>query len=264
MKYFCLLLCVFCFAFPCMADDTDGTYSIFFEDFEYKFPPDSWNLVKTNPNHTWEKVNSAAEGEISAWGRDYFAYVHGNSEELYDESLITTNIINKYNESCFVDFGLVCEPDFLYQDDFDLSIDLSINYNSAENPSWTTLASLKNENSDALLNCDPVTSGTDLWRHNETMPDIVANEFWLRFRYSGTSGTGVGLDHIYVSCINEHSGPDYGNYGDDDTPDDDSDKKKEEDCNCGLTFHDPAAPLAFFMVLIGIVSLLISKRRFHL
>ena len=264
MKYITLLLCVFYFAYPCLAnDDVDNTYSVIYEYFEDVFPPPGWELVQTNQDHTWEKVESAANGKITAFGEKYFAYVHGDQGILYDESLITSKIINGFDEHCFVELELVCEPGFSLEMDFNLAIDISTNYDVSDNHTWKTLSSLKKIETDSLLNCDPVTGGMILWRGNKTLT-FNEEEFWIRFRYTGTSGTGVGLDHIYVTCNYNHATHNGGNNSDDDddeTPEKDSDNTKEDDCNCGLSFHDPAAPLALLMVLIGCGALLISRRR---
>ena len=264
IKHVLLILCVFCFAYPCLAnDDVDNTYSIIYEDFEEFFPPLGWKLVRTNQNHTWEKVESAANGEILAWGENYFAYVHGPKNEFYDESLITSKIINGFDENCFVEFELVCEPGFSLEMDFNLAIDISANYDVSDNPTWKTLSSLKMIDAASLIDCDPVTGGNHLWRGNDTLT-FNEEEFWIRFRYTGTSGTGVGLDHVYVTCNYNHATHNGGSNSDDDddeTPEKNSDDKKEDDCNCGLSFHDPAAPLALIMILIGCGALLISRRR---
>ena len=271
VKYILLLFFFICCVTLCQANDSDGTYSIFYEDFEEHFPPPGWILDQTNQNHTWEKVESAANGKIVTWDQNFFTYVHGSNNEDYDESLITSKIINSYDEICFVQLELVCEPGFNIESDFDLSIDISTNYDSPNEPEWNTLASLKNDSIDARLDCNPVFGSNYLFRTNVTS-NFNRSEFWIRFNYFGTVGTGLGLDHIHVYCIDKGGGGNDGNNGidiDDDTPEEDSDNinssdsddKNENECNCGLSFHDPAAPLALFMVIVGFGALLFSRRR---
>ena len=238
-------------------------YPILYEPFEDIFPPLGWKLVRTNQKHTWEKVESAEKGKILAWGENYFVYVHGPSNDFYDESLITSKIINGFDENCFVEFELVCEPYFSLEMDFNLAIDISTNFDGSDNPTWKTLSSLKKNDTDSLLNCDPVTGGMMLWRGNKTLT-FNEEEYWIRLRYTGTSGTGVGLDSIHVLCKYNHAAHNGGSNSDDDddeTPEKNSDDKKEDDCNCGLSLHNPAAPLALLMILIGCGALLVSRRR---
>ena len=249
------------YPFSVLSDDENGEHYIFWEPFEDDFPPFGWTHISKNIQHTWQKVKSAANGQITDYTTgNYFVYVSGSENEIYDEILITHKISNSNGESCGVYLDIACEPGYSLKDDFNFAIYISYDYEDSYNANWEYLTSLNSKDHDKFLKCNTYSN---YWQFNKTDKVIDNNVFWLQFKYNGTSGTGIAIDNIHVNCEWADYNGDYGN-DDDDTPADDSDDTKEEDCNCGLTFHDPAAPLALLMVLIGVVSLLISKRRFHL
>ena len=93
------------------------------------------------------------------------------------------------------------------------------------------------------------------------MHNFLKKDFRLGFRYTGKSGTGVALDNVAILCMEKDGKTPDGDYEDDSPPADNADGNEKNNQNCGLTFHDPAAPLALFMLLVGFVALLISRSR---
>ena len=225
------------------------------EDFEDVFPPEGWTVESINEYYSWRQVNSAADGNLTdVFDGQYFAYVGGSSDQIYEESIITSKIEISYDGVSNFNFYFAIDPFYSFSDDFDLSVEKTTHINSPSDNSWSLIGSIKNKQDDIKYHLQ-----SSDWYYGFSMVFKNSSSFLLRFKYNSFSGIGLALDHIQV----EHKGYSPGGYDDDDenvNPKKDSDDK-EEDCNCGLSFHDPAAPLALLMVLVGCGALLISRRK---
>ena len=227
------------------------------EDFEGVFPPEGWSVESANQDNTWRQINSAADGNLTdIFDGQYFAYVGGPTDQVYEESIITSNIKIPGSGDCKIDFYFAYDPAYSLTDDFDLSVEISHGVDSSDINNWTMIGSIKE-----VTDIFHFHSAQNDWYNGSTMWFYIGSSFSLRFKYTSSSGIGFALDNIYVQCLGSgHSGV----IDDDDDNENtkkDSNSNKEEDCNCGLTFHDPAAPLALLMVLVGCGALLISRRR---
>lgn len=226
-----------------ISDEVDEPdFLIFSKYFQEEFPPKGWSLVSTNKEHTWEKVNSIEEvtfvNQLTRY--PYFIYVGGPPGEVYDEILISPVFESEERGECRINVRMACISDFSYEDDFNLRLDINYYFGTDPSTTWETLLSIKGDTDNFY--CEP---NKDYWTENPTKAFTPTLAFQIRLRYSGTSGTGVAVAFVFSDCYKNRE---------------DTNNKKYTN-NCGLTFHDPAAPLALLMVLVGCGALLISRRR---
>ena len=239
---------------------------ILWSDFNDQFPPEGWILKSFHPFDTWKQVVSAASNQIQPLGpySDKFVYVSGKSDELHNEFLISEKIIieSKYedcNTNIYITSDIAVTDE--YGVDFNLILEVSYDFDDAENPSWINIVTYNVNN--FFSNCDEdsyFSNPGDIWCRIELDNEFEKKPFRIGFRYTGKAGTGVGFDKFSIRCTDtSYSSDDEDD--EDSTPHEKSMKEKDDDCNCGLSFNDPAVPLALIMILIGCGALLISQRR---
>lgn len=235
------------------------------EKFDDDFPPEGWILSPFHPLNTWKQEISVEDGQIRSLGEypDKFVYVSGKNDELYNELLISANINkdSKY-EACKIGITLASEVMLYdeYDDDFSLVLEVSYDYDYSDIPQWTEVKTFDAYNINTNCGDDfPGNDPYDRWCKQSKNYIFKENSFRIGIRYTGKSGTGVGIDRFYLSCLDTSYSPDE---KDKEKQSEVVSKSQNEDGNiCGIVFHDPVAPLALIMVLIGCGALLVSRRQ---
>ena len=267
-SYSVILLFLFIFPLPSKSDEMPLPGPFFsVADFEDEFPPEGWKILTKTGNHLWEKTDSVVGWEIIE-SNSYFASIGQKELEPFDEILITDYVY--IWETVYENDGISGE--WIPHLNFDLAFermetddvfDFVVEICRKGDDNWKRVFSLQNY----IIKYSREEYFDYFFHYNLILMNYQNQYVRFAFRYIGNEGSGIALDNIFFNMRQ-------------------SSKKtndcEEDDCSipidaihensvpggdsevCGIVFQDPAAPLALFMVLIGIVSLLISKRRFHL
>ena len=263
-SYSVILLFLFIIPLPTEADDPSPPYSRYLADFEDEFPPIGWSLQTKTMGNIWKKANDAANGIImDDYG--FFAYASSEGKSPFDEYLISEEILieeeyfyDNYMWHPLLSFCLAYESsDYLNR--YDLTLEISL-----DKKNWTKIFSFEKEfeRVDGQWGWEP-----GQWREcYVALKDYEGKKIWIAFRYFGTQGSGIAIDDLFINasrssayfsnnCIDGPCEIDLDAKHFDSIPSDDSNQEV-----CGIVFHDPAAPLALFMVMVGLIAFFLKKR----